>query len=170
MPTVAEQLHTAREQQGFTVHQLADVTKIRTDHIRALEEGNYHVFAAPVYIRGFVRSCAGILKMDAQVVLSTLDEELSKIEKFREHPRLTGQPRGWLDLIMLQLSKLNWKVLLPLLAISIGVVTIIFVYRSVKLEQSKDPLRNLGSGQYQPARKQTGETLPLPPASPVRQP
>ncbi len=170
MPTVAEQLHSAREQQGFTVHQLADVTKIRTDHIRALEEGNYHVFSAPVYIRGFVRSCAGVLKMDAPLVLATLDEELSKLEKFRENPRLTGEPRGLLDLIMLQLSKLNWKVVLPLLVAGIAVATIIFVYRSIKLEQSKDPLRNLGTGQYQPARKQTGETLPLPPPTPAQRP
>ena len=36
MPTVAEQLRTAREAQGLTVYQVAEITKIRTDHIRAL--------------------------------------------------------------------------------------------------------------------------------------
>jgi cytoskeletal protein RodZ len=63
MPTVAEQLRQAREQRGWTINQLADATKIRTDHIRALEEGNYNVFAAPVYIQGFVRTCATLLKL-----------------------------------------------------------------------------------------------------------
>ena len=56
MSTVAEQLREAREAQNLTVYQVAEITKIRTDHIRALDEGNYDVFSAPVYIRGSVRS------------------------------------------------------------------------------------------------------------------
>src|SRR5256885_16408736 len=62
MSTVAEQLRQAREAQNLTVHQIAEITKIRTDHIRALEEGNYNVISAPVYIRGFIRSYATILQ------------------------------------------------------------------------------------------------------------
>src|SRR5436305_15056038 len=58
MLTVADQLRTAREAKNLTVYQIADLTKIRTDHIRALDEGNYDVFSAPVYIRGSVRAYA----------------------------------------------------------------------------------------------------------------
>ncbi|MGH7954054.1 MAG: helix-turn-helix domain-containing protein, partial [Limisphaerales bacterium] len=50
MPTVAEQLRAAREVQKLTIHQVAEKTKIRTDHVRALEDGNFSVFSAPVYI------------------------------------------------------------------------------------------------------------------------
>ena len=57
MSTVAEQLRQAREAQKLTIQELAEITKIRSDHIRALEEGNFNVFPAPVYIRGFVRTC-----------------------------------------------------------------------------------------------------------------
>src|SRR5712664_3601126 len=64
MSTVAEQLHLAREAKSLTVHQVAEVTKIRSDHIRALEEGNFDVFSAPVYIRGFIRTYATLLKLD----------------------------------------------------------------------------------------------------------
>ena len=42
MSTVAEQLRTAREAKNLTVQQVADVTKIRTDHVRALEEGDFN--------------------------------------------------------------------------------------------------------------------------------
>src|SRR5207253_137981 len=45
MSTVAEQLRLAREARNLTVHQVADITKIRTDHIRALEEGNFDMFS-----------------------------------------------------------------------------------------------------------------------------
>ena len=47
MSTVAEQLRSAREAKKLTVEQVAETTKIRTDHIRALEEGNFNVFPRP---------------------------------------------------------------------------------------------------------------------------
>ena len=60
MSTVAEQLRQAREAQKLTVQEAGEITKIRTDHLRALEDGNFDVFSAPVYIRGFVRSYASV--------------------------------------------------------------------------------------------------------------
>ena len=86
MPTVAEQLRTSREAQSLTVYQVAEITKIRTDHVRALEEGKYEAFAAPVYIRGFVRTYAGLLKLDVPRLMSLLETELSQTEKFHELP------------------------------------------------------------------------------------
>src|ERR1043165_2207797 len=131
MPTVAEQLRQAREQRGWTIDQLADVTKIRTDHIRALEEGNYNVFAAPVYIQGFVRTIATLLKLDTPKVMADLEAELGATKKFREHPRLTGDSRGILDYIMLQFSKINWRVALPFLIVIIVLGGAIVVYRTI---------------------------------------
>lgn len=162
MPTVAEQLHQAREQRGWTVHQLADMTKIRTDHIRALEEGNYNVFAAPVYIQGFVRTCATLLKLDVPSVMAELDRELGKTKQFREHPRLTGESRGVLDYIMLQFSKINWRVGLPLLIIGLVIAGAIIGIRAYQTRKTEDPLKNLGPGIYQPKK---GEVI-IPPAVP----
>lgn len=162
MPTVAEQLRQAREQRGWTVHQLAETTKIRTDHIRALEEGNYNVFAAPVYIQGFVRTCATLLKLDVPAVLADLDRELGQTKQFREHPRLTGESRGVIDYIMLQFSKINWRVGLPLAILGVLIVGGILVYRQIKLRQTEDPLKNLGPGIYQPRK---GDVI-LPPTAP----
>ena len=73
MSTVAEQLKQAREAQKMTVQELAEITKIRTDHVRALEEGNFNIFPAPVYIRGFVRTVATLLKLDVPQVMSALE-------------------------------------------------------------------------------------------------
>jgi cytoskeletal protein RodZ len=159
MPTVAEQLRQAREQRGWTIDQLADVTKIRTDHIRALEEGNYNVFAAPVYIQGFVRTCATLLKLDVPKVMADLDSELGATKKFREHPRLTSDSRGIVDYVMLQFSKINWRVALPFL---IGVIVIgggVLTYRIIKTRQTEDPLKNLSTGIYQP-KKSTDVIIP----------
>src|SRR5258706_1191552 len=108
MSTVAEQLRKGREAQNLTVKQLAEITKIRSDHIRALEEGNFNVFSAPVYIRGFVRTCSTLLKMDVPQVMSNLEGELGQTVKFREPPPLTDAPRTPVDFVTLQLSKVHW--------------------------------------------------------------
>lgn len=150
MPSVAEQLRQGREARGWTVHQLADLTKIRTDHIRALEEGNYNVFSAPVYIQGFVRTCATLCKLDVPNVMVQLENELSQTEKFHEHPRLMGERKGVIDFIMLQFSKINWRVGLPLLIFGIIIAGSIFGYRAWQERKTEDPLKNLSSGVYQP--------------------
>ncbi|MBI3418278.1 MAG: helix-turn-helix domain-containing protein [Verrucomicrobia bacterium] len=168
MSTVAEQLRRAREERKLTVHQIAELTNIKTEHIRALEEGNYHAFAAPVYIRGFVRSCAKILKLDTAQVMATLDAELSKIEKFREPPSLTGERRGPLDFVMYQLSKLNWRVVLPVLGVALLVGIGILAYRIWSQSVSVDPLAKLGPGLYQPPPNGGGEYLPLPTNAPKK--
>jgi cytoskeletal protein RodZ len=164
MSTVAEQLHLAREARSLTISQVAEVTKIRSDHIRALEAGNFDVFSAPVYIRGFVRAYAVLLKLDVPRLMAALDHELGQTEKFHEPPPLTTQKRGMLDFITLQLSKLNRRTFSAVLIAAVAVLAIasgIMVWRH---RQAADPLANLGPGVYHPAR--SGEILPLPPASP----
>lgn len=161
MSSVAEQLHTAREAKNLTVHQVAEVTKIRTDHIRALEEGNFNAFSAPVYIRGFVRTYAGLLKLDVPRVMTALDQELGATEKFREPPPLTDQPRNALDFITLQLSKVNWRIA----SVVIGVlVLLLIIYSIARSSRHKDvnPVADLPPAVYQPAP--AGDTLPLPAA------
>src|SRR5512140_1012170 len=103
MPTVAEQLRQAREAQNLTVYQVAEITKIKTDHVRALDDGNYDPFSAPVYIRGFVRTYAKVLKLDVPQIMAVLDQELAGTDKFREPPSLSGGSHGFLDSLMFQL-------------------------------------------------------------------
>src|ERR1700722_13543064 len=110
MPTVAEQLRVAREAKKLTIEQVAETTKIRTDHLRALEEGNYNVFSAPIYIRGSVKNYATLLKLDVPKITAELDRELKGTANFSEPPPLMEQTRTPVDQMMYWLSKLNWKV------------------------------------------------------------
>lgn len=162
MSTVAEQLQLAREAKSLTVHQVAEVTKIRTDHIRALEEGNFDTFSAPVYIRGFVRTYATLLKLDVPRLMTALDNELGQTEKFREPPPLTDQPRNALDFITLQLSKVNWRIAAVAAGFVLLVVMAIIVINGRKNSQTQPPPVNLPPAVYQPP--QSGDTLPLPSA------
>ncbi len=78
MASVAEQLKTARQAQNLSVHRVAEITRMRSDHVEALERGDYAGFVAPVYIRGFVRAYARCVRLDEATVLADLDGELTK--------------------------------------------------------------------------------------------
>src|SRR5689334_11424557 len=140
MSTVAEQLRQAREARHLTVEQVAEITKIRTDHLRALEEGNFNVFSAPVYIRGFVRTLATLLKLDVPQVMSKLEAELGGTEKFSEPPPLTDQPKTPVDFVMLQLSKVNLRKGGIAVGVVVAVVVIFWIVAASRHSRKADPL------------------------------
>lgn len=160
MPTVAEQLRHAREEQKLDIYQVAEITKIKTDHIRALESGDYDAFTAPVYIRGFVRTYARALRLNEPQVMADLDTELSQTKNFREPPPLTGPHEGFVDFLMLQLSRVNWRILVAVLAVVL-IGGLLFFWARQQRRVPADPLRDLGPGVYQPSQAPAGETLPL---------
>ena len=162
MSTVAEKLRQARETQNLTVHQVADVTKIRTDHIRALEEGNFNVFSAPVYIRGFVRTYATLLKLDVAQTMAALEAELGRTEKFSEPPPLTEPKRGPLDFAMLQLSKVDWRKGMIGLGALLGIAILASLFFAWRHFRTRDPLAGLKPGVYQTTNRNSGDTLPVP--------
>jgi cytoskeletal protein RodZ len=164
MATVSEQLRHAREEQHLSVYQVAETTKIKTDHVRALEAGNFEIFSAPVYIRGFIRTYATMLKLDVRRLLTDLEAELGQSERFREPPPLTNTPRSPLDFVMLQLSKLSWRLTVGVSAAALFlVVAITVIYRQANREDAGTlDLQKLGAGLYHAGTNQEGETLPLP--------
>jgi cytoskeletal protein RodZ len=169
MASVAEQLRTGREARNLTVGQVAETTKIRGDHIRALEEGNYDVFVAPVYIRGFIRTYATLLKLDVPKLMAELDGELHRTDKFSEPPAFSSQPRGVLDIVMLQLSKVDWRKGAMVLAALVLVGLVVFGAWVWRQFQSRDPLANLPPAIYKPANTNRHDTLPLPAPTPRKQ-
>lgn len=160
MSTVAEQLRTARESKKITIEQVAEVTKIRTDHVRALEEGRFNVFSATIYIRGSVRNYAKFLKLDETQLLVALDDELKATEKFSEPPPLTEQKKNILDHIALMVAKINWKVGFAGLVVLIMVLVLLFSLLAWRHHHKSNSVTNLPPAVYHPAN--SGETLPLP--------
>lgn len=162
MATVAEQLKAAREKHGLTIQQVADATKMRADHVSALERGDYDVFVAPVYIRGFVRSYARLVKIDVTAIMQTLDEELARTEKFREPPSLSPPEQTFIDFVMLHLSRVNWRIALPLIAAAVVLGGALWVQHVARTRLEQDPTHGIEPGFYRPVRPPPGNTLPLP--------
>jgi len=160
MSTVAEQLRSARAAKNLTVEQVAEATKIRTDHVRALEDGNFGAFSATVYIRGSVKIYSKFLKLDEAALLAALDGELKGTEKFSEPPPLVEQKKTIIDHAALLFAKLNWKMGFAGIIAVVVVVIAGLAYLAVKHHKRSDPLQNLPPAVYQPAG--SGDTLPLP--------
>jgi cytoskeleton protein RodZ len=161
MSTVAEQLRSARESKALSVQQVVEITKMRSDHVRALEEGDYGAFSAPVYIRGFVRTYASVLKLNVPEVMQQLEVDLANSGKLSEAHLQAHGSQGGVDKLMLFLSKVDWAkggiVLLAVLALA--ALAFVFVYQSAR--KGRDPLAGEKPRLYQ-SPSNTGETLPLP--------
>ena len=159
MSTVAEQLRMAREASKLTIEQVADLTKIRTDRVRALEAGEFNTFSATVYIRGSVKNYARLLKLDETKIMADLDAELKETERFSEPPPLVESKKTIIDALMLQWAKLNWKIGFTGFVIIATVAVIGISIWAIRHHRSKDPSKNIPPAVYQ---GNSGETLPLP--------
>ena len=109
MPSVGEQLKSAREAQGKSLDDIGSELKIRADHVAALESGEFDKFDAPIFVRGFVRSYCRILKLDTNALVVQLNQELGGTESLSKDPALPGK-KGFVDGLTLFLSRLNWSI------------------------------------------------------------
>jgi cytoskeleton protein RodZ len=160
MPTVAEQLRLAREDRQLTIEQVADLTKIRTDRVRALEAGEFDSFSATVYIRGSVKNYAKMLKLDEVKLLADLEAELKGTVRFSEPPPLVETKKTFVDTLILLLAKLNWKLGFAGIVLTGLVAAAALGILWWRHHQKADPVKNSPPAIYQPGN--SGDTLPLP--------
>ena len=73
MADIGITLRSARVKKGLTIDQVAADTRISTRFLEALEDEAFEELPAPVYVRGFLRSYANYLHIDAQPLLDKLN-------------------------------------------------------------------------------------------------
>jgi cytoskeleton protein RodZ len=161
MPTVAEQLRHGREASKLDISQVASATKLKTDQIRALEEGNYDYFTAAVYLRGSIRTYAALLKIEIAPLLAQLETELGSTQKFADEVPSPARKRSGVDSLMLVLSRLNWGVAGLIIGVAVLALVLNSSYRAWKSHKPSDALKKLSAGMYQPAEP-AGDLLSLP--------
>src|SRR5512146_2936589 len=66
MESIGEFFKQVRETKGLTVDEVASKTRIRSDFVKALEEGNFAKLPDQVFARGFDRSYARSLGLDEE--------------------------------------------------------------------------------------------------------
>jgi cytoskeletal protein RodZ len=165
MATVAEQLKAARAAQRLSLQRVAEVTRMRVEHVQAIESGNYDEFVAPVYLRGFVRAYARFVRLDERAVLEQLDRELgreAKPEEVAPAPSVAEKPSKpewpWF-------RDFRWRTIVPVFG---GMVIAVVAYFMLRSPNGSVPA---GQGGFPPALYPNPEiaasdVLPLPPLPP----
>jgi cytoskeleton protein RodZ len=99
---IGEVLKRARTRQGVEIREVEERTKIRTKYLRALESEDWDVLPSPAYAKGFLRTYAQLLGLDADAVVDEYrrqvesrlepDSPLRLAEPVLEGRRRPGEP------------------------------------------------------------------------------
>jgi cytoskeletal protein RodZ len=73
---IGERLRNAREAKGLSLRAVADLTRIRAIYLQALEEERFDQLPGAVYARGFLRTYADALGLDADRLLDAYPSAL----------------------------------------------------------------------------------------------
>lgn len=178
MESVGEFFRQVRETKGLTVDEVAAKTRIRSDFVKALEDGNFAKLPDQVFARGFVRSYARSLGLDEEDAIHRFAQSAGAFyEKQDERERLKVR-----QVEEERKRQANRKAVA--VAIGIAVLTLIFLLSreqsSVLRRSTSELTSNKRSAQAtkevsepssqqdpEPIPAKSSEVVPLPPAKPA---
>lgn len=80
VPSAGEQLKSLREARGWSIGQVANQLNLASRQIDALERDNYAALPGMVIVRGFIRTYAKLLQVDAAPILAAIKGESGAAE------------------------------------------------------------------------------------------
>ena len=151
MESIGEFFRQVRETKGLTIDEVASKTRIRTDFVKALEDGNFAKLPDQVFARGFVRSYARSLGLDEDDAIHRFAQSAGPYydkqgERERLKVRQAEEERK---------RQANRKAVA--IAIGIAILTLIFL---LSREQSSLLVRRSSSDLPAPASKRTAPPIP----------
>jgi len=72
-----EILKKKREEVGYNLKEIAKALRIRSDYLKAIEEGTFEKLPVAVYTKGYIREYAKFLKTDPDAVLKAYMEKIT---------------------------------------------------------------------------------------------
>lgn len=94
-------LSEARRVQNLTTADIARRLKLSVWQVEALESGHYHRLPGPIFVRGFIRNYARLLKIDPEELLQAATDSMprpaprSETPPSRDIPFPAATPRRW---------------------------------------------------------------------------
>ena len=76
MAALGEEFRSAREARGLTLSDVAEQIHIRSVYLNAIENEEWAAIGAPVYVRGFIRTYARFLGLEAEDELAVVVVDL----------------------------------------------------------------------------------------------
>lgn len=80
-------LRKAREDKGYTLDDLQQVTKIQKRYLIAIEDENFDELPGDFYVRAFIKQYANMVGLDGNELLQKYDDQLpkTKTEEYSDH-------------------------------------------------------------------------------------
>lgn len=94
MESIGQQFKAARERKGVTASQAAAATRMKVQHVEALERDDYSRLTVPTYAKGFIRLYAEYLGLDAAPLLRDYNAILSGPEAAKPVAPAAAAPEG----------------------------------------------------------------------------
>ena len=155
MESVGEFFKQVRETKGLTIDEVASKTRIRTDFVKALEDGNFAKLPDQVFARGFVRSYARSLGLDEEDAIHRFTQSAGAFyEKQDERERLKAR-----QVEEERKRQANRKAVA--IAIGIAVLTMVFL-----LSRERSAVTHRTVSEAPPAKRTTQTTNETPQAAP----
>jgi cytoskeleton protein RodZ len=88
---IGEVLKGARAQRGLDISTVEEQTKIRAKYLRALENEEWDTLPGPTYVRGFLRTYATYLGLDADAIVDEYRRTTERLPA-TEQPYLFSEP------------------------------------------------------------------------------
>ena len=82
---IGQILKQARKEQGLSLHEVEQATKIRARYLKELEEGNFSVLPA-VYVRGSLKTYADHLHLDGEALTQELKHQQAPLDEHQQAP------------------------------------------------------------------------------------
>ena len=76
MSALGEEFRSAREARGLSLSDVAERLHIRSVYLAAIEDEDWHVIGAPVYVRGFMRTYARFLGLDPETAVQRFSQSV----------------------------------------------------------------------------------------------
>lgn len=102
VPTAGEQLAAARQSRGMSIGEIAQQLKLSPWQVEALESNDVKRLPSPVFVRGFIRNYARLLKLDPALVMSVAEHnaptpplDSAALERSAEVPFPAARNTNW---------------------------------------------------------------------------
>jgi cytoskeletal protein RodZ len=95
MPGLGEEFRAAREARHLSLSDVSEQIHIRTVYLQCLEDEDWSAIAAPVYVRGFIRTYARFLGLHGEEAVAVFNESIGAVANRPEERTVVAATRRW---------------------------------------------------------------------------
>ena len=128
-------LKTKRTEKNIAIGEVAERLKFSAKQIESLESGDYKGLPEPIFVKGFIKTYARFLGLDADQIVALLNEAFpSQVTAVTSAP--TTESQNGLNFQDQKINK-SFPKWLPLLVVAAAVVGAVYLWQSKSSEQTR---------------------------------